>query len=124
MKITHNNKEYELDAERAIELKVLKPVGITDIKVGDVFDSTKGCSRVVIGQANYHYDYSESRDYRYLMLGFIGLSPFSNRGDTGDKAHYSVFTKQGVVDNLNENGYFYVGNVNSQVAELFKKFKG
>lgn len=107
MKINHENKNYVLDVDRAIELGVLKQK--IEYKIGDVFG--QGNTKCVIVESGHSSG-------RYSVIGLYGLSFYSN-------TNYS--TPQEVGDymiNCGDVGFKYLGNINDDFRKLLKNFKG
>ena len=112
MKITLENKEYEIDIERAKQLGLCKKVHeqITSFKVGDVFHAP-GHSRIVITAANWCYS-SDKNNRRYNIAGSCGLNLFSNFGSDLEK----LPTYEKMLNYLNNQQFVLIGNINSEMA--------
>ena len=107
MKITINEKEFEIDTERAIELGICKRISkIKKIKAGDVFES--GMERVMIIQPICGVK-------KFNIVGFNGLEPF---GDFSE-----LQTRDDMIELLNEGDYTFIANINDQINELIQSAK-
>ena len=102
MKLTIDNKEYELDVLKAIDFGALVEARkeITDIKVGDVFETDSSAPVVIL-----QYGWSDQdQPAKYCMGGNNGnsLDLFSDRPDT----------KENILEWLNEANGKFIKNVN------------
>lgn len=115
MKITIEEKDYEIDIQRAKELGLCKEVGkeITDINAGDVFEAP--CrERVLIVEAVYGSKSFGSK--RYNIAGLDGLELFS------DLNNEPLYHKE-MIAWLNKNKYTFIANINLDVKGLIKSVK-
>jgi hypothetical protein len=112
MKITIEEKGYEIDLERAKELGLCEEVAkeITDFNVGDVFEYQSE-ERVLIVQSE-HGDKSE-HGARYNIAGLNGLEVFSDFGS-------GLLNHQQMLKWLRDNEYSFVANINDDIEELIK----
>lgn len=116
MKITIDDKEYELNVEEAVKRKLLIPIKkITSFDVGDVFASSNHAQVVVVKPIWYYSNINTAQDKVYGFVGNHGdLFPYSN--------HKELLTYDGVLTYLNKNELEYKGNisqvVNNALAEL------
>lgn len=117
MKITIEDKEYELDEKEAMRQGLLVPVNqIDSFLIGDVFSSHDHAQIVVI-KAVWIYPKSE-KDIRDIpVYAFVGNS--------GSFECYSNITKlltyNEVIDYLNEHRLEYKGNLNEILCANLKK---
>jgi hypothetical protein len=105
MKIEFENKQYEIDVQRAIELGICKKARqeITDFNVGDVFEGANGI-RLLIIQPLHWVD-------GYNIAGLHGVSPYSD--------FMKPRTHQEMINYLNEDEhYVFVANINDQINDL------
>lgn len=112
MKVNIDNKEFEIDIERAKELGLCKEVRklVTSFEVGDVFEAI-GHSRIVITEATWS---STGGNKRYNIAGLHGFKVFGNMGaDVSNLPIHKQF-----LNYLNENGFVFIGNINSDVQAL------
>ena len=109
MKITFENKNYELDVTHAIGCGAMKLARtlITDINAGDIFD-VPNRSRVMIGR-NYWDDSAPN----YFLMGINGVRPFN----------CDLKTKQEMIDYLNEHRVTFIRNINDKIATLIADAK-
>ena len=109
MKIQVQNKQYEINIERAIELGICKKIRqeITDFRVGDVFE-TPGGTRVLTIQTLHWAD-------AYNIVGFCGVLPYSDFN--------KPLTYEEMIKHLNEDEYEFVDNINEQINELIANAK-
>jgi hypothetical protein len=104
MKITIEEKEFEIDVERAIELGICKRISkIKEIKAGDVFESDM--ERVMIIQPIYGVE-------EFNIVGFDGLEPFSDFSE--------LQTRDEMTEFLSEGDYTFIANINDQINELIR----
>lgn len=104
MKITIEEKEFEIDVERAKELSICKEVKkIKEIKAGDVFESDG--SRVMIIQPLYGIG-------KFNIVGINGLKPYSDFED--------LQTQEEMIELFNSEGYTFIANINYDIAELIR----
>jgi hypothetical protein len=115
MKITLENKEYEIDIERAKQLGLCKEVRkeITDINAGDVFEAPWG-ERVLIVEAVYGSKSFGTK--RYNIAGLDGLELFSDLNS-------EPLNHEEMMAWLNEGKYTFIANINLDVKELIKNVK-
>ncbi len=99
MKITLENKEYELNIERAKELGVLTEA--RKLEIGDLYKNDVGTPLVVAKSFG-----GES----YFFMGFNGFSPYSNENRTASEMRVYLDT----------NNYRFVCNLNKAVDSLIK----
>lgn len=118
MKIEIDGNKFEIDIERAKELGICYPIGITKIKAGDVFErrnvSPEGgkfnslrddVQRIMIIQTTHF-------SKRYTIAGYDGLVPFSDY----DRSH--GLTEEKMIIELNKNNYEFVANINEEIEDL------
>jgi hypothetical protein len=115
MKITIEEKGYEIDIQRAKELGLCKEVRkeIIDINAGDVFEAPWG-ERVLIVEVKRGFKSSGSKFYN--IAGFDGLEFFSY---FGSKPH----DYKEMMEWLNKYKYTFIANINLDVKELIKNVK-
>ena len=105
MKITHNNKSYILNAERAIELGVFKPeLPPLPLRAGDVYKTDKGYCNQLLVQVAYDQD-------KWQLLG-MGLHPNSN------SFYHTVHTLAEIKAELEKDECYLVKNINGIVGDL------
>ena len=78
---------------------------ITDINIGDIYISkTPGLCPRLIGLSVEE----EKDESPFQFLGFLGSRAFSPENQP-------YWTKQGAIDNLNQNNFYLAGNINDKV---------
>ncbi len=99
MKVTHNNKTYELNVERAIELGVLKHEW--EPKVGDVLEATG--IKIVVIQSN--------GSNKYFLIG------------RGKSLHYFGDYPMTVEELKAKYGKWnYLGNIDKKFGQILENF--
>lgn len=117
MKITHNNKEYELDVEQSLNLGVLKEC-FKNVKAGDVFVSSQyENSPIKILVAHANLSKSGHQGQRYVLIGNCG----ANAWDAGYGSQTLTIEQ---VEHYLANGWKLVGNINNHLDNLLAYFKG
>ena len=118
MKITIEDKDYEIDIQRAKELGICKEVRkpISSFMVGDVFTSRSG-ERILILQAAFAEPYAVACTERYNIAGIDGLCLFPDFRDSEGR----TATKDELLKFLNKNQWTFASNINNKVKELIKK---
>lgn len=102
MKITHNNKDYLLNVERAIELGVLKQER-PKLRVGDVYMGYSQSTFIILIE-----DYGTKG--RFILIGSSdGLNRFSGSYDE-------------ISFNSSFSDWKYLGNINEEFKGLLKDF--
>lgn len=104
MKITLEDKEYELNVERAKELNLLKESPHFPLQVGDVYKAPRYSPMLLI-KPFYN-------DGHYILVGSFGLKPFSNA------VHQTLMSEQAVKECLTSINAQFSHNINSQVDHL------
>lgn len=113
LKINIGNREYSLDAEKALENGCLVPELITQIAPGDVFLSTVSVAPtpVVLHKIYSH----EGCNSGWFMCGINNnpFSPFSNFLNGG--------SKEEIIQHLNKRKMVYLGNLVEGTKTLLKQ---
>ena len=112
MKIQHNNKEYELNIEKALELGILKPV--IKFNVGDVWKSVSISPQVI---ARVVWTAISNKDSKvYALLGNGGLNSFSN-----NRVDNALRSENQILDYISLHNLSFVRNINDEVCNLIEK---
>ena len=106
--VTINGQDFTIDLDKAKKLGLLQEQQpITDLAVGDVFESDGGLVRVMIIDA--FYDCYDNID-RFQIAGLNGLEPYSDFDE--------LLSMTEMLDWLNSRKYKFVKNINDKINEL------
>lgn len=117
MKITLEGKEYDLNVDEAVKMKLLTPLRrITTFNVGDVFVSD-GHAQIVVVQPVWG-TLTHNREKR--MFGFVGnrgnFLPYSN--------HPDLISYDDVLEYINDHDLEFKGNISQVLFDALKKITG
>ncbi len=116
MKITIENKEFELDVDKALENGVLKSSRVPIVKItpGDVFKTPDGAFAPIILVKPIWSSTFDGIDKTYSFVGLDGrLEAYSN--------HQKLMTKEECIAELNRDKYEFHCNVNKTIEALINK---
>lgn len=106
--VTINGQDFTIDLDKAKALGLLQEQQlITDLAIGDVFESHGGLARVMIIDA-YHDCVDEIS--RFQIVGLQGLEPYSDFNQ--------LLSMSDMLDWLNDGKYKFVKNINDKINEL------
>lgn len=106
--VTINGQDFTIDLDKAKQLGLLQERQlITDLAIGDVFESEGGLLRIMIIDA--FYDGSDNIN-RFQIAGLNGLEPYSDFEELLDMGD--------MLDLLNDRKYKFVKNINDEINAL------
>ena len=106
--VTINGQDFTIDLDKAKELGLLQEQQlITDLAIGDVFESEGGLIRVLIIDA--FCDDSDNIN-RFQIAGLNGLEPYSDFDE--------LLSMSDMLDWLNDRKYKFFKNINNKIQKL------